>query len=47
MTEEQKQALLAALDYMWAYGCDRHPAPARALNALREALGMDKVEYRS
>ena len=47
MTEEQKQALLNVLDTLWAYGADRHPAPARALNALREALEMEKVEYRS
>lgn len=47
MTEEQKQALLNALDYLWAYGADKHPAPARALNALREALGMEKKKYAS
>lgn len=47
MTEEQKQALLDALEYLWVYGADRHPAPARALNRLREALEMGKVEYQS
>jgi hypothetical protein len=31
MTEEQKQALMNALDYLWAYGADQHPAPARGI----------------
>lgn len=47
MTETQKVALLLALESLWEYGADRHPAPARALNVLRESLDMETVEYRS
>lgn len=46
MTETEKAALLAVLDYMLTFGCDSHPAPARKLNELREAFGMPKIEYR-
>lgn len=45
--DEQKKALIAALESLWAYGADRHPAPARALNLLRYSLGLPQVEYRS
>jgi hypothetical protein len=45
MTDEQKHALILTLEYLWAYGADRHPAPARALNDLREALGLPPHDY--
>jgi hypothetical protein len=25
MTDEQKHALILTLEYLWAYGADRHP----------------------
>ena len=45
MTEAEKQALLSALEYLWIYGADQHPAPARALNRLCVAFGLPQKDY--
>jgi hypothetical protein len=45
VTEEQRDALIDALDCMWAYGTDGNPTVARVLNVLRESLGMEPGDY--
>ena len=47
MTEQQKEALMRVLEYLWIYGADRHPAPERKLNELRAALDIPLKDYES
>jgi len=46
MTEEEKTALIDALDLLWQCS-DCHPQAARRLVKLREVLNLPAMEYDS
>lgn len=45
MTDQEKQALMNALDKLWL-ACDMRPEPGRALRDLRVVLELPPADYR-